>query len=61
MFITSGGFTNVAAEAASNAHPRLVLIDGEKLAEYMIDFGVGVADHKSYTVKRIDSDYFDEA
>lgn len=61
VFITCGGFTSGAAEAASKAHARLVLIDGEKLAEYMIDFGVGVADHKSYTVKRIDSDYFDEA
>lgn len=38
---------------------RIVLIDGEQLAEFMIDHGVGVTDHKTYTVKKLDSDYFD--
>ncbi len=60
VFITCGGFTNGAREAAAKAHFRIVLIDGEQLAEFMIDHGVGVADHKRYTVKKLDSDYFDE-
>jgi restriction system protein len=34
------------------------LIDGDQLAEYMIDHGVGVADHKTYIVKKLDGDYF---
>jgi restriction system protein len=59
VFITCGGFTAGAREAAAKAHSRIVLIDGEQLAEFMIDHGVGVTDHKTYTVKRLDSDYFE--
>lgn len=60
VFITCGGFTSGAREAAAKAHFRIVLIDGDQLAEYMIDHGVGVADHKSFTVKKLDSDYFED-
>jgi len=59
VFITSGGFTSGARDAAAKAHTRIVLIDGEQLAEFMIDHGVGVTDHKTYTVKKLDSDYFE--
>jgi restriction system protein len=38
------------------------LVDGERLAALMIDHNVGVSDRDTYTVKRVDSDYFgDEA
>lgn len=58
VFITCGHFTSGATEAAAKAHFRIVLIDGDQLAEYMIDNGVGVADCKCYTVKKLDGDYF---
>lgn len=60
VFITCGGFTSGATEAAAKAHHRIVLIDGDQLADYMIDNGVGVANYKAYTVKKLDSDYFGE-
>lgn len=60
VFITCGGFTSGARDAAAKAHFRIVLIDGEQLAEFMIDHGVGVAAHKTYTVKKLDSDYFED-
>lgn len=60
VFITSGSFTAGALKAAQEASSRIVLIDGEQLAELMIDHGVGVTDYKSYTVKRVDNDYFEE-
>lgn len=59
VFITSGEFTSGARTAAEKANARVVLIDGERLAELMIDHGVGVADHKPYVVKKLDSDYFE--
>jgi restriction system protein len=59
VFITCGGFTSGAKDAAAKAHSRIVLIDGSQLAEYMIDHGVGVTNYKTYTVKKLDSDYFD--
>lgn len=61
VFITSGGFTSGAKEAAARAHFRIVLIDGDQLAEYMIDHGVAVTDYKTYTVKKLDGDYFEGA
>ena len=36
-----------------------ILIDGPKLAELMIEFGVAVASDATYTVKRIDNDFFE--
>lgn len=59
VFITTGTFTSGARNAAREAAVRVVLIDGEQLAEYMIDHGVGVAEYKTYTVKRVDNDYFE--
>ena len=58
VFITCGGFTSGAKDAAAKAHSRIVLIDGEQLAQYMIDHGVGVAEYKTFVVKKLDSDYF---
>lgn len=40
--------------------PRVVLIDGARLAELMIDHSVAVTARETYTVKRIDNDYFGE-
>jgi restriction system protein len=36
-----------------------ILIDGSRLAELMIEFGVAVATDATYTVKRIDNDFFE--
>lgn len=59
VFITSGTYTSGARHAAERANARVVLIDGEQLAELMIDHGVGVADHRAYVVKKLDTDYFE--
>jgi len=37
-----------------------VLIDGKKLADLMIEYGVGVTTKFNYEVKKMDSDYFEE-
>ena len=59
VFITCSGFTSGAKEAAAKSHFRIVLIDGDQLVEYMIDHGVGVTGYKTYTVKKVDGDYFE--
>jgi len=38
----------------------VVLIDGETLADLMIDFDIGVSVSETYLVKKIDFDFFDE-
>ncbi|MGB2889889.1 MAG: restriction endonuclease [Candidatus Acidiferrales bacterium] len=60
IFITTSTFSGEAAEYVRNIEPKVILIDGQQLAEFMIDFGVGVNAVTSYEVKRIDSDYFAE-
>jgi restriction system protein len=40
---------------------KVVLIDGETLADLIIDQGVGVSLQRPYEVKRVDSDYFSES
>lgn len=59
VFITSGAFTSGGRLAADRANARVVLIDGDMLADLMIDHGVGVAESKTYVVKKIDTDYFE--
>ena len=39
---------------------KVILIDGEQLAQLMIDHDVGVSVEKTYKIKRVDSDYFAE-
>lgn len=60
VFITSGAFTDGAARAGREAAVKVRLIDGDELAGLMIDFNVGVSDEERYTVKKVDSDFFDE-
>jgi restriction system protein len=38
----------------------IVLIDGETLAQYMIEYNVGVTVAARYEIKRIDRDFFEE-
>jgi restriction system protein len=60
VFITTSSYTAEAIEYASRIDTKVVLIDGQLLANLMMDFDVGVSVSASYIVKRIDSDYFEE-
>jgi len=60
VFITSSGFTKEAKGYASQVNHRVILIDGPMLAELMMDYDLGVSTKEVYTVKRLDSDYFEE-
>jgi len=59
--MTTSDFSKQARDYASAIESSVVLIDGETLAGLMIDYGVGTTVESSYEIKRIDSDYFDEA
>lgn len=60
IFITTSDFPKSAIEFVSQIEPKLILIDGNRLGELMIEFDVGVSSQTTYKVKRIDSDYFEE-
>lgn len=58
IFITTSSFSQEAVTYAANIDAKIVLIDGKRLAELMIDYDVGVTTISTYHIKRIDSDYF---
>jgi len=60
VFITTSKFTNGAKTYASIIDSKVVLIDGERLSQLMIDHDIGVSKIKSYDLKKIDTDYFSE-
>ncbi len=57
----TGAFSAEAASYVEQIEPKVVLIDGRRLAELMVDFEVGISTARTFHVKRVDSDYFDEA
>ncbi|MDR1742082.1 MAG: restriction endonuclease [Synergistaceae bacterium] len=56
LFITTARFTPDAKKYAEDTH--IVLIDGNRLAELMIEYDLGVATVETYTLKRVNSDFF---
>ncbi|CAN1212296.1 restriction endonuclease [Tumidithrix helvetica PCC 7403] len=58
IFITTSTFTKDAKEYAPKNAAKIVLIDGEQLAQYMIDYNLAVSTVSTYEIKKIDSDYF---
>lgn len=60
IFITTSTFTRGArAVARDTAHYTLILIDGQRLASLMFDYGVGVQVDRTVVVKKLDQDFFD--
>lgn len=61
IFITTSHFSDDARNYAKGVDdPRIVLIDGEELAELMIGYNIGVTTVDAYEIKKIDRDYFSE-
>ena len=58
IFLTTSSFSRDAYDFASRIDSKIVLMDGETVAQLMIDYGVGVNTVATYELKRIDSDYF---
>lgn len=58
VFITTSSFAKGAQEFAKSQ--GIVLIDGIKLTDLMMQYGVGIEVAKVYKQFRIDSDYFEE-
>jgi len=60
VFITTSDFTKEAKDYVKTISSNIVLINGEELAELMIDYNLGVSVATTYEIKKIDSDYFME-
>lgn len=58
IFITTSDFSNECREFIKTTSSKIVLINGEKLAELMFEFDVGFSPRETYHLKIIDEDYF---
>lgn len=59
VFLTTSRFTAGARNEAERINKRIELIDGKRLAELLVQWGVGVQPDQSVTLYRLDEDYFD--
>lgn len=60
IFISTSSFSKDAEQYIPKNDTKIVLIDGEKLAQYMIDYNLGVSIQNTYEIKKIDFGYFEE-
>jgi len=60
IYITTSSFTNDAINYVSNIGSKIVLIDGDSLAQLMVEHDIGVTVVSVYPVKKMDTDYFEE-
>ena len=58
LFVTTAKFSAEAKKSAEAS--QIVLIDGERLAKLMIEYGVGVSIVQTLEIKKVDSDFFSE-
>jgi restriction system protein len=59
VFITTSSFSREAIDYAKTVNASVILIDGERLANLMIDRGVGVQPVQTHTIVKLDEDYFE--
>lgn len=59
VFVTRSSFTAQAKTFADRSMKRIVLVDGARLARIMIQYGVGVTKVRTYSVCRVDADFFE--
>ena len=60
VFVTTSKFSGEAIEYARHLRERVILIDGRRLADLMIEHSVGVRLNRAIEFKKMDEDYFDE-
>ncbi len=60
VFVTTSSYSKHAMDYAAGLQQRVILIDGKRLSELMIEFGVGVRLNRTVHVMRIDEDYFSD-
>lgn len=59
VFITTAKFSEAAQKSGRASQKQVALIDGDKLAELMVRFGVGVQVDRTVVIKKLDEDFFE--
>jgi restriction system protein len=60
LFVTTATFSQQARDYVEKISKRIILLDGEELADLMIRHNVGVRISETYEIKKVDEEYFSE-
>ena len=60
VMITTSQFSSGAQDYVKDISKKIILIDGERLAQLMIEHNIGVTPIHNYETKKLDTDYFEE-
>lgn len=60
VYITTSDFTEGAKNYVEKSQKSIMLINGEKLTELMVDYQVGISEVQTFATYKIDLDYFSE-
>ena len=60
VFVTTSTYSSGAREYVRHLPQRVILIDGERLTELMVEHDVGVRTSRTIAIKRLDEDFFEE-
>ncbi|WP_298642955.1 restriction endonuclease [uncultured Cardiobacterium sp.] len=61
VFMTTASYSKSAIDYVQGLHNlRIVLIDGMKLAEYIYDYNLGMQTEQIFSIKKMDTDFWDE-
>lgn len=61
VFVTTSTFDKSAIKKVHDAHHTIILIDGNKIADLMHQYNVGIQVHDIYEIKEIDEDFFENS
>jgi len=61
IFITTSRFSQGAIDYCKNIESKIILIDGDALTQYMIEYNVGVSTKRVIEIKEVDTEFFSEA
>lgn len=61
VFITTSDFTKKAVDfiGTLNGSPTIILINGQQLAEYIYNHGLGLQTEKVFKIMKMDMEYWD--
>jgi restriction system protein len=58
VLLTTASFSREAVEYVGRIERKIVLIDGQRLTQLMIEYSIGVTVASTFVVKKLDIDYF---
>jgi restriction system protein len=60
IFITTSDYNQNAIDYANSVSQKVILINGTRLADLMIEHNIGVSTIRTIELKRLDTDYFED-